>query len=72
MHFLSLVFLKKIKVFSKTGIILLVILHFSAGTTVEETLTDNIPAPEMALIPGASIEIGSLIDYRAQPIHRVE
>lgn len=32
----------------------------------------NVPIPEMVLIPGSSYEVGSLLDYRAQPIHQVE
>jgi len=38
----------------------------------QENLSSEIPLPEMVLIPGAETEVGSLIDYRAQPIHRVE
>ena len=44
----------------------------SAAFGADETTADQIPLPEMALIPGASIEIGSLAEWRSQPIHRVE
>ncbi len=49
-----------------------ILFSFSVAIGAEETQVDQVPLPEMALIPGTSIEIGSLADYRSQPIHKVE
>ena len=58
----------------KVGVFLTVLLENSLVQVADaqENSSQEIPLPEMVLIPGGETEVGSLIDFRAQPIHRVE
>ena len=48
---------------------LLIFLVMPQAILSAESASAHIPLPKMILMPGAKIEIGSLLDYRAQPIH---
>ena len=72
MRFLSICLLKTLVIFVRPHSALAALFSFSVAIGAEDTQVDQIAIPELIFIPGASIEIGSLAEWRSQPIHRVE